>query len=145
MARGRILVADEQSALRLPVSRLKALARGVLEGEKLWPATLSLAFVDNAAIRRVNRRFLKHDYATDVLSFLLSGAEEPWFGEVVISTEYAVWEAARRGLPALEEVARYVAHGILHLAGYDDAPAAKKRVMWSRQERYVTKYFENYL
>jgi probable rRNA maturation factor len=97
---------------------------------------LSIAFVTNAAIRRINRRFLGHDYATDVLSFPLG--VDPW-GELVISADYARAEARRRGIPVEEELLRYVVHGILHLLGYDDRdPRARKR-MWARQERELRK------
>jgi probable rRNA maturation factor len=55
----------------------------------------------------------------------------------VISTEYAMAEAKARGIAAAEELLRYVAHGILHLAGYDDHAPADRRKMWRRQEMYV--------
>ncbi|MEK9137871.1 MAG: rRNA maturation RNase YbeY, partial [Bacteroidota bacterium] len=96
-----------------------------------------LAFVDNREIRKINRTFLKHDFATDVLSFLLGDGN--LLGEVVISTEYAAREAKRHGLAVEEELLRYVAHGTLHLLGYDDVTAAKKKVMWSKQEGYLGK------
>jgi probable rRNA maturation factor len=53
----------------------------------------------------------------------------------VISAEYAVAEAGKRKIPVEEELLRYVAHGILHLLGYDDHRPADKKRMWSRQER----------
>lgn len=134
MTRARILVADLQAAVRLPVARLKRLARTVRRGEKLRSGDLSIAFVDRATMRKANRRFLRHDYDTDVLAFPL---ESPMLGEIVISTDFAVKEARTRGLPVLEEVFRYLVHGILHLAGYDDHSPGAKRKMWARQERYL--------
>lgn len=130
----RIAIADEQRALRLPLGRVRRLAEAVMAGEGL-AGTLSIAFVGNRRMRSINRRFLKHDFATDVLSFPLGEGD----GELVISTEYAVGEARTRRIPVEEELLRYVAHGILHLAGYDDhAPAARKR-MWARQEEYLSR------
>ncbi len=134
MTRARILVADLQAAVRLPVARLKRLARAVIDGEKLRAGDLSIAFVDRATMRKANRRFLRHDYDTDVLAFPL---EAPMLGEIVISTHFAVKEAGKRGLPVLEEVSRYLVHGLLHLAGYDDHAPVEKRKMWVRQERYL--------
>ena len=129
-----ILIADLQDAIPLPLAKLKRLARRVIAGEKLGAGDLSIAFVDRATMRRVNRQFLKHDFDTDVLAFPLDGA---LIGELVVSTDYAVKEAKARRLPVIEEVSRYVVHGLLHLAGYDDhKPAAKSR-MWKRQESYL--------
>ena len=90
----------------------------------------------NAAIRKINRRFLKHDFATDVISFPLG---TDLLGELVISAEFAVGEAAKRKIPVEEELLRYVAHGILHLLGYDDHDPADRAAMWARQERELSR------
>ena len=55
----------------------------------------------------------------------------------MISTDYAAAEARKRRIPVEEELLRYVAHGVLHLLGYDDHAPADKRRMWERQERYL--------
>jgi len=126
-----IRIADEQRVLKLPVALLRSTARAVMRGERL-AGDVSLAFVDNRRIREINRRFLGHDFATDVISFPLGGA-----AELVISTEYARAEARSRGIAVEEELRRYVVHGLLHLAGYDDHAPAARRKMWARQESYV--------
>ena len=124
-------IANRQARVPIPSEKVRRLARRLAGGR-----ALSIAFVTNAAIRKINRKFLRHDFATDVLSFPLGG--DPW-GELVISAEYARDEARRRGLPVEEELLRYVAHGILHLLGYDDHDPASKKRMWARQEREVRK------
>jgi len=117
----------EQKKVPIPEGKVRKLAAQIL-GKR----NLSIAFVTNAAIRKINRRFLNHDFATDVISFPLG---TDLVGELVISAEYAVAEAAKRKIPVEEEILRYVAHGILHLLGYDDRRPADKRKMWARQER----------
>jgi probable rRNA maturation factor len=126
-----IYLANEQKTVRIPATRVRRLAAQIL-GRK----NLSIAFVTNAAIRKINRRFLKHDFATDVISFPL---DSDLLGELVISAEYAVSEAAKRKIPVEEELLRYVAHGILHLLGYDDHRPADRARMWARQERELRK------
>ena len=122
-----IHITDEQKKVRIPASKVRRLAAQIL-GKR----HLSVAFVTNAAIRKINRKFLNHDFATDVISFPL---ESDLLGELVISAEYAVAEAAKRRIPVEEELLRYVAHGILHLLGYDDHRPADRKRMWARQER----------
>jgi probable rRNA maturation factor len=134
--RARILIADLQDKVAIPAGRIRRLAGSVIAGEKLGAGALSIAFVDRATMRRVNRQFLKHDFDTDVLAFPLGG---PLIGELVISTAYALKEAKSRRLPVHEELSRYVVHGILHLAGYDDHKPADKARMWERQEAYLNK------
>ena len=122
-----IHVTVEQKKVPIPAAKVRRLA-----GQILGKRSLSVAFVTNAAIRKINRKFLNHDFATDVISFPLG---TDLVGELVISAEYAVAEAAKRKIPVEEELLRYVAHGILHLLGYDDHRPADKKKMWARQER----------
>lgn len=126
-----IAITDAQRRVRLPLALLRRAARRVA-GRR----SVSLAFVTNAAIRKINRKFLKHDFATDVISFPL---DSDLLGELVISAEYAAGEAAKRKISVEEELLRYVAHGILHLLGYDDHRPADKARMWARQERELGK------
>jgi probable rRNA maturation factor len=122
-----IWIRDEQRAVPVPAAAVRRLARRLL-GRR----SLSLAFVSDAVIRRLNRDFLGHDFATDVLAFPLGDGGV--FGEVVVSGETARREARARGIPGEEELLRYVAHGILHLLGYDDHAPAERARMWRRQE-----------
>ena len=124
-----IAIANEQRRVPIPEADVRRVARRLAKGRGL-----SIAFVTDAAIRRINRRFLGHDWATDVLSFPL---DTDLLGELVISAPYARAEAKRRGIPEKEELLRYVIHGILHLQGYDDHAPADRKKMWARQEREV--------
>ena len=126
-----IHLTNEQSRVRIPSLKVRRLATQI-HGKK----SLSIAFVTNAAIRKINKRFLKHDFATDVISFPLG---TDLVGELVISAEFAVGEAAKRKIPVEEELLRYVAHGILHLLGYDDHRPADRTAMWKRQERELSR------
>jgi probable rRNA maturation factor len=113
------------------------------------PVAVSLVILDDRAIRRLNRRFLGHDDATDVISFNLqpgTGNREPEtgngepgtpFGEVYVSADTAAREAKARGIDPAEELLRYAIHGMLHLFGHDDHRPADRRRMWARQEALV--------
>jgi probable rRNA maturation factor len=84
---------------------------------------LGITFVNDAAIRDLNRRFRSKDRATDVLSFpmeeeelLENGTRVLLLGDVVISLPTA---ACRAEADLTAEVVRLVVHGVLHLLGYD--------------------------
>ena len=130
-----VSIADLQNALPVPRGKIQRLVGRILRGEGMGRARISLALVDNRRMRALNRRWLGHDRTTDVLSFLLEDRE--YFGEVVVSAPVARAEARRRRIAPEEELLRYVAHGVLHLLGYDDTSPAKKKRMWARQERYL--------
>jgi len=72
----------------------------------------------DAELRRLNKAFLGHDYATDVLSFP-SAADPGELGELIISTERAESQASQFGHSRVDEIRILMLHGVLHLCGMD--------------------------
>lgn len=86
----------------------------------------------------LNVRWLKHDYPTDVLSFPLGGEGtpgDPLSGQVVVNPDYAAREAVDHQWPphelsaATRELMLYVAHGTLHICGFDDRTDEQRAAM----------------
>lgn len=67
-------------------------------------------------MRAINKKYLKHDYITDVLTFDFKGNA----GEIIICPHVARINAKAQQSSTEKELILYVIHGILHLAGYDD-------------------------
>jgi len=67
-------------------------------------------------MRAFNKKYLKHDYVTDVLTFDLGEG----VGEIIICPQIACANAKAHQTSTEREIILYVIHGILHLAGYDD-------------------------
>jgi probable rRNA maturation factor len=122
----------------LDFHRIKDAARAVLEGEGVKASKVTIAFVDNAHIHRLNKQFLDHDEPTDVLTFPYS---EPGAkvleGEVVIGYDIAKEYANDRGHEWHVELLLYVIHGCLHLCGYEDADARGEREMRAKEREYL--------
>jgi probable rRNA maturation factor len=133
----RIEISDEQSILVLDHRRLVDAIERVLRGEAVGEADISLAIIDDARIRELNARYLNHDYATDVLSFLLDSGPGYVEGEIIVSAEMAVARSAEFGWSAADELLLYVVHGTLHLVGYDDHELDDRAKMRAREERYA--------
>src|SRR5689334_12774119 len=129
------------SVRRLSVSRarLRKAATATLRAEHVRDAMLSITFVSRAAISRLNRRYLGHPGATDVISFGLGrvGRSGAVLGDVYICAEVARVNARRQGVSAGEELLRLVVHGTLHVLGYDHPSGATRTTspMWRKQER----------
>src|SRR5260221_10228230 len=115
----KISIASPQELVPLDRGRLRDIVRTVLAGESEPDYEISLAFVDNPTIHRLNKRYLDHDEPTDVLSFPLSEGRK-LAGELVIGVEVAQAQATARGHDVQAELALYVIHGLLHLCGKDD-------------------------
>ncbi|MBA2684942.1 MAG: rRNA maturation RNase YbeY [Gemmatimonadaceae bacterium] len=127
----------------LSAARAEAVARAALAGERVRDAMLSITFVSNAAMARLNARHLGHRGATDVISFGFagSGRRSPVVGDIYIAPAVARANAIENGVPIREELARLVVHGTLHVLGYDhpDADARTRSPMWKRQERILAR------
>jgi probable rRNA maturation factor len=134
----KVSVAAPQETVPVDRGRMRQAARTVLEGEGVADAEISLAFVDNPTIHRLNQRYLQHDEPTDVLSFPLSepGARR-LAGELVIGAEVAKEQAERRGHEVQAELTLYVIHGLLHLCGHDDHTEAGAAAMRERERHYL--------
>src|SRR5437764_12890008 len=117
---GKIAIASPQEIVPLDRARLREIVRAVLDGERIKDAEISLAFVDNPTIHRLNQRYLKHDEPTDVLSFPLSEPNAKRLAcELVIGAEVAKAQAEGRGHDLQAELAQYVLHRLLHLCGLE--------------------------
>jgi len=113
----------------LDAARLERLVEHVLDGERVAWRMIGVILSGHARIRELNSKFLGHDYETDVLSFLIEATDDGIEGEVYVDVETAAERHAEFGATIHEEIERYVVHGLLHLAGYnDDTPEAKKRM-----------------
>jgi len=155
--RVRRVPCGDLKARRSLARKAKELAKAILQEEKVRSAEISIAFVDNAQIRALAKRYLGRDEETDVLSFpsgsrkrgqspffdsrgkkgtVPFSAKESLAGEVVVSAEMAEEEAARYGNEPEAESLLYVAHGLLHLLGYDDKRPPVRSIM-RRKEREI--------
>jgi len=131
---------DQQPYISVGPRRLRRLVRQTLSDHRVPRAVISLALVDNKAIRRLNRRYLAHDYATDVLSFPLDDAPPALVGEVVVSAQTALARSRRLGHAPEGELMLYVVHGLLHLVGFDDASTARAARMHQAEEAILARF-----
>ena len=120
-------------------------ARGALQAIETGPCELSVVLVGDEEMRELNRSFRGKDRPTDVLAFaqqegepLCAGAALPLLGDVVVSVPTAERQAAVRRIPFERELATLLAHGILHLLGYDhERSPSEARRMFRRQREVL--------
>lgn len=101
---------------------------------------VSISFIDDAEMRILNRDYRKKDRPTDVLAFpLREGAYAEHagnlLGDIVISLETAQKQAQAARKTTLDEVTMLLAHGLLHLLGWDHDTDAKDRAMRAETAR----------
>lgn len=110
------------------------------------PGELSLVFLTDEALARLHADFLQDPSVTDVITFegqpaLAAAPDTAIAGEICVSADAAWRQTAKSPRPRrtetgfAEELALYVVHGWLHLAGYDDLQPRKKRAMRRAEAR----------
>jgi probable rRNA maturation factor len=132
----RVDIANEHS-FPLDEKRLKKAVRAVIADAGIEHGEISLAIVDDAEMHALNRKYLDHDYPTDVLSFVLEEGDGRLEGEIIVSSDYASREAKSYGWTADDEILLYAIHGSLHLVGHDDLDPASKTKMREAERHYL--------
>lgn len=105
------------------------------EGRKL--AELQYIFCTDEYLLDINRRFLKHDFYTDIITFPLSEAGQPIVAEIYISVDRVRENAVEYGHPVRVELLRVVFHGALHLCGHGDKNSTQKAAMRQLEELWL--------
>ncbi|MCH8051858.1 MAG: rRNA maturation RNase YbeY [Chloroflexi bacterium] len=148
MATHDVLVSIEPNfARRVQADWLTGVARITLEHEDIGDCQLSVAVTTDAEIHALNRRYAAEDGPTDVLAFSQEEGESfvappdqlRHLGDVIISLETAERQAADAGHDLDAEMAHLLAHGVLHLLGYDHAAPDEERQMRERERAVLAK------
>jgi probable rRNA maturation factor len=104
-----------------------AAAEAALAGERGSAVTVLLT--DDEAVRELNGRFRGKDKATNVLSFPAIENPEGFIGDIALAYGVCAREAAEQGKSLGAHLQHLVAHGVLHLVGYDHESDAEAEVM----------------
>lgn len=139
-----IALANAQRGVPVDVPRLTRLARCAVRALRIRTlGRLEITFVAAQQMRRLNRRFLRQDRSTDVLSFRYLAASAASteisliVGDIVIAPREAHAYAKRHRLPYAEELSRYVIHGLLHWLGHEDRTSSEQRKMRMMENRLL--------
>lgn len=154
-----IQITKHFDGIDVKVEKLKKLVKSVCKHFRLAKATIGIAIVNNAEIKRLNKQFLNRNTTTDCLSFDLSDGQDQVakhgigkqegkkvFGrgrstarifELVVNGERAAKEAKVRSHSDEAELALYVVHGLLHNLDYDDSTKAKAKKMHETEDKIL--------
>lgn len=151
MEKLRVIITNNQKKVKIPTG-LRMLVRrcchAVLQLENFTGiGEISVTFVDNEEIHKLNKQYRDKDMPTDVLSFVMgengtydidpkTGAQI--LGDVVISMEKAVEQAERYGHSLQREVGYLTAHSVLHLLGYDHEDNMERVRMREKEEKVMS-------
>ena len=102
--------------------KLRELLKNLINFYNLKNIEITLALVDNRTVKKLNKKFLKRDYPTDVLSFPINEntIEGTYYlGDIIISVPQAFKQCFKLNHGLGREIEILTIHGFLHLIGYD--------------------------
>jgi rRNA maturation RNase YbeY len=93
-------------------------------------------FTHNRFIKTINKKFLNHNYSTDVIAFPL-GSDVGVEAELYINLDAARKQASEYGVTFTQETKRLLIHGALHLLGFDDTTENERKKMHAWEDQYL--------
>ncbi len=125
----KIVITNEQDFVAVDEKNIKTILNSLPSIPKNF--RLSIVYLNDAEIAKLNERYLKHEGPTDVLAFSYSSQE----GEILVSGETALREATERKIEPQGELLLYTIHGLLHLMGYDDHTVEEATTMHAIEKK----------
>jgi len=110
----------------------------VIQSENKKTGDLAIVFTSDDYLLNMNRKYLNHDYFTDIITFDYS--EFPLVsGDLLISIDTVKDNAEQLNLSFYSELNRVIVHGVLHLCGYGDKTEEEEKTMRAKENFYLEK------
>ena len=133
--------ADKSTSLRSR-TELKTFINKQCLKEGVHIETLQYVFCSDAFLLDINKRFLNHNFYTDIISFDLSEQKGSLIGDVYISIDRVKENAKTEGNLYTHELLRVIFHGALHFCGYKDKKPADHKTMRSMEDKWLKAYLK---
>jgi probable rRNA maturation factor len=123
--------------------RLKKFIERIFMEERKKLESLNYVFCSDKDLLKINKRYLNHNYYTDIVTFDLSEKAEVVQGESYISIDRVRANAKRLNVPFRNELLRVVFHGALHLCTYNDKTKKDIRIIRKKEDYYLSLYLNH--
>ena len=102
---------------------------------------LNCIFCSDNYLLEINKKYLKHNFYTDVITFDHREKEDKNIeGDVYISIDRVKENAKLYGVKTESELTRVIIHGVLHLCGFNDKNKKEKKIMGKKENKYISLY-----
>ncbi|MDY0076368.1 MAG: rRNA maturation RNase YbeY [Bacteroidales bacterium] len=131
----------EATDVILPVSidkNTKKWVLNVIQAHQKKAGEVFFLFCSDEALLRINQQFLQHDFYTDIITFDNSESEEVISGELYISLDRVIDNAATLNTDFETELHRVIIHGVLHLIGFNDKTADEQSTMRAAEQKCLS-------
>lgn len=120
---------------------LKRFIKNIFESEQKELDNLTYVFCSDEFLLDINRRFLQHNFYTDIITFDLSEKNSKKIsGEIYLSIDRVKDNAKTMNISFETEMQRVIFHGALHLCGFGDKKKSEIAIMREREDHYIRLY-----
>lgn len=112
-------------------NKIKSWLKNVASGYGFSAGDMNYVFCDDEYLLQMNRQYLGHDYYTDIITFdsREDALSKRLDGDIFISVDTVRANGEEYGEGFEREIMRVIAHGLLHLIGFDDHTASQQKKM----------------
>ncbi len=128
-----------EKGIKIKKSLLHKIVSSISRELDLNVFSLEINFVLSETMLGINKRYLNHNYNTDIITFDYSNERNNLDGEIFISIDEAFKNSKKYHVTLNNEILRLIIHGILHMIGYDDVTTAKRKTMKKVEDVMVQK------
>jgi len=121
--------------------KLKCFINSLVAKEKKNLNNLNYIFCNDNTLLEINRKYLNHNFYTDVISFDLSSSRKEILADIYISVDRIRENAKSFKITMEEELHRVMLHGLLHLCGYNDKTEVQRQLIRKKEDFYLNLYF----
>ena len=132
----RFNYADKKLPSSISKLALKKMVATIFKKEKVKLGYVVYIFCSDEYLLQINKSMLQHDYYTDIITFPLQENGKPIESEIYISIDRVKENATNLCINFKIELARVLAHGALHLCGYDDKSKKDIAKMRLKEDEY---------
>lgn len=120
---------------------IKIWTQQIVNEQNKKPGNLTYIFCSNQKIREINKQYLNHDYDTDIITFPYN-EKNIVSGDLIISVEQVKLNAEAYNVRFFDELLRVMAHGVLHLLGYNDHTKQEIAQMRQAEDKAIELFYK---
>ena len=121
--------------------KIKTCVKGIITDYKRREGEINIIITTDRDLLEINKKYLKRDYFTDIISFDLS-KDESISGDLYISIDRVKENAKLFNVKKEVELLRVIIHGVLHLLGYKDKGKQERKKMTEKEDYYIEIYYK---
>jgi len=129
-----------QKRIPLPINKINKISKKINKILDL-KTDYCIVIVDKERIKRINNKYLNKNCYTDVISFGYD--DKNYLGDIFVCAEIAKSNAFLYKTTFLKELTLYIAHGILHLIGFDDIKLRGRLLMRKKEAQILKNIFKS--